>query len=119
MKKTTGPSKGNVKVTRRTGNIFAQLGRPGADDLLRKARVLNVIHDVIEERHLDQAAAAKALKLDQADVSRLLHGKLSRFSLERLLTFVDRLGVAIELDQERDTKGGLVVQVARRDLASV
>ncbi|HEX3469185.1 MAG TPA: helix-turn-helix transcriptional regulator [Candidatus Elarobacter sp.] len=119
MKKTTGTSDTLVKATRRTGNVFAQLERPGADDLLRKARVLRVIHDVIEERHLDQTSTSKALRIDQADVSRLMNGKLSRFSLDRLLTFVDRLGVAVELHQKRDAKGRLVVEVASRSLVTV
>lgn len=117
MKKTTGAREEKVKVTRRTGNVFAQLGRPEADDLLRKSRVLGVINEVLEERRLDQSAAAEILKIDQADVSRLMHGKLSRFSLERLLTLVDRLEVAIDLHQDRDAQGHLVVRAERRELA--
>lgn len=101
----------NVEIVRRTGNVFAQLKRPEADDLLRKSRVLSLINDVIEERKLDQAGAAEVLQIDQADVSRLVHGKLSRFSLDRLMTLVDRLGVAIDLCQARDADGHLVVTV--------
>ena len=117
MKKTTGKSEVKAKVTRRTGNVFAQLGRPDADDLLRKSRVLSVINEVIEERELDQSEAAEILKINQADVSRLMHGKLSRFSLDRLMTLVDRLEVGIDLRQDRDKSGRLVVKVDRRDLA--
>lgn len=113
MKNTTATRKENVDVVRRTGNVFAQLGRPDADDLLRKARVLNVIHDVIEDRALDQAATAAAMGIDRADVSRLMHAKLGRFSLDRLLTLVDRLGVAIDFRQHRDANGHLVVDVRR------
>lgn len=117
MKRTTGKSEEKLRITRRTGNVFAQLGRPEADDLLRKSRVLNVINEVLEERHLDQSAAAEILKIDQADVSRLMHGKLSRFSLDRLMALVDRLNVAIVLHQDRDANGHLVVRAERHELA--
>ncbi len=115
MKKTMEADADRVEVARRTGNVFAQLGRRESDDLIRKARVLNVINAVIEERGLDQAAAAEAMGIDQADVSRLTHGKLTRFSLDRLMAFIDKLDVAIEFQQSRDAQGHLVVKV--RELA--
>lgn len=111
MKKNTDANADRVKIVRRTGSVFAQLGRRDADDLIRKARVLDVINDVIQQRGLDQAAAAEAMGIDQADVSRLLHGKLTRFSLDRLMAFVDRLGVAVEFQQSRDAEGNLIVKV--------
>jgi predicted XRE-type DNA-binding protein len=117
MKKTMEANAERVEVVRRTGNVFAQLGRRDADDLIRKARVLNVINEVIEEKGLDQAAAAEAMGIDQADVSRLIHGKLTRFSLDRLMTFIDRLDVAIDFRQSRDADGHLIVKVQRHTYA--
>jgi predicted XRE-type DNA-binding protein len=102
------------EVTRMTGNVFAQLGRTNADDLLRRSRVMNVINKAIVERALTQEAAAKAMGIDQADVSRLSNGRVSRFSLDRLLTMVHKLGIEIDLVQRRDDKGNLVVTVHER-----
>jgi len=99
------------EFTRLTGNVFAQLGRPEADDLLRKSRVINVINDVITRRNLTQEAAAEAAGVDQADISRLANGKLGRFSLDRLFHIIDRLGVGIKLNQHRDDQGHLVIEV--------
>jgi predicted XRE-type DNA-binding protein len=100
---------------RRTGNVFAQLGLPEADDRLRKARVMAVINDIIRRRGLTQEAAAQIAGIDQADISRIGHGRASRFSLDRLLTIVDRFGVPIALEQRRDENGNLIVEV--RELA--
>lgn len=111
MKQTIKKKQEKIEIVRRTGNVFAQLKRPEADDLLRKSRVLSVITDVLGEMNLDQAAAAEKLGIDQADVSRLVHGKLSRFSLDRLMTLVDRLGASINLCQTRDAGGNLIVTV--------
>jgi predicted XRE-type DNA-binding protein len=97
--------------TRKTGNVFAQLGRPNADELLRKARVVNVVNDVIKRRGLTQGAAAELADMDQADISRLANGKVGRFSLDRLLTIVDRLGIEIGIEQRHDEHGHLVVEV--------
>lgn len=99
------------ETIRMSGNVFAQLGRPEADELLRKARVMNVINDAIKRRHLTQGAAADIAGIDQADVSRLANGRVNRFSLDRLLTIVDRLGIEIQIEQRRDEHGHLIVEV--------
>jgi predicted XRE-type DNA-binding protein len=100
---------------RRKGNVFAQLGLPDADDRLRKARVMAVINDIVRRRGLTQEAAAEIAGIDQADISRISHGRASRFSLDRLLTIVDRFGVPIAFEQRRDEHGNLIVEV--RELA--
>jgi predicted XRE-type DNA-binding protein len=99
------------EFTRKNGHVFAQLGRPDADDLLRKTRVMNVINDVVKRRGLTQEAAAELAGVDQADVSRLANGRVSGFSLGRLMTIVDRLGIEIHFEQRRDERGHLVVNV--------
>jgi predicted XRE-type DNA-binding protein len=115
MRQTTERKADNIGIVRRTGNVFAQLGMPDADELYRKSCMLSVIHGVIEERGLDQATAAKALGLDQADVSRLLNNKIKGFSLDRLMTLVFRLGVDIELTQGRDSNGDILLGIRRLD----
>jgi predicted XRE-type DNA-binding protein len=106
-----------VDVVRKRGNVFAHLGRPDSDDLIRRrARILTVINDAIARRRLTQEAAADLIGIDQADVSRLANGRVSRFSLERLMTIVDRLGVDVAIEQRRDASGQLIVEV--RELGS-
>jgi predicted XRE-type DNA-binding protein len=109
--KKSGAKSDKTEIVRRTGNVFAQLGLPNADDLLRRARVMNVINEAIEEQGLTQEAAAAKTGLDQADISRIVNGSVTRFSLDRLLTVVDRLGMAVVLEQRRDRQGNLVVEV--------
>ncbi|HTD38516.1 MAG TPA: helix-turn-helix transcriptional regulator [Candidatus Limnocylindrales bacterium] len=109
--KSSSAKRKTPEVTHKSGNVFAQLGRPDADDLLRKARVINVINSVIARRSLTQESAAQLVGVDQADISRLANGRINRFSLDRLLTIVDRLGVAIAMEQRRDADGHLVVEV--------
>jgi predicted XRE-type DNA-binding protein len=109
--KRSSAKNAKVDIAVRTGNVFAQLGLSDADDLVRRARVMSVINDAIEARGLTQEAAAAKTGLDQADVSRIVNGSVTRFSLDRLLTVVDRLGIPIALEQHRDCRGNLVVEV--------
>jgi predicted XRE-type DNA-binding protein len=111
--KRTSAKNAKAEIVRRTGNVFAQLGLPEADDLLRRARVMSLINDAIEAQGLTQEAAAAKTGLGQADVSRIVNGSVTRFSLDRLLTVVDRLGIPIALEQRLDRQGNLVVEVRK------
>lgn len=85
------------KVTRSSGNVFADMGLPDADDALAKAKVAYVINSLIKERKLTQAKAGEILGLDQANVSRLMCGRLTGFSLDRLFRFLTALGMDVEV----------------------
>lgn len=76
--------------TASSGNVFADLGLDGAEELLAKAKVALVIKKVIRKRELTQSAAGKALGIPQAYVSRLLNGELNRFSTKKLMTLIMR-----------------------------
>src|SRR5712692_6350515 len=68
-----------------SGNVFADLDYPNAEEALLKARLTRAISAIIQEKHLTQAAAGEILSLDQPKVSALARGRLAGFSVERLL----------------------------------
>jgi predicted XRE-type DNA-binding protein len=80
-----------------SGNVFADLGLPNADELLIKAELAHQISELIEVRQLTQIAAAELLGIDQPKVSALMRGKLSGFSVERLFRFLNALGNNVEI----------------------
>lgn len=83
---------GSIEYTESSGNVFADLGLPHPEEALAKAEIASKIQDVIQERKLSQAQAAKILGISQPKVSLLLRGFLNNFSLERLLRFLNDLG---------------------------
>ena len=85
------------RVTRGSGNIFADLGLPDADEHMLKARVIMLIAAIIEQQGLSQTAAAARMGIKQPDVSKLLKGRFEGFSLERLLAFARHLGSDVEI----------------------
>ncbi|WP_420126862.1 helix-turn-helix domain-containing protein [Longimicrobium sp.] len=78
-------------------NIFADFGDPDADELLARAKLMSAVTDIIKERGLTQAQAAKVLGTNQPTVSDLMRGKFNKFSLERLIGFMTALGHDIEI----------------------
>jgi len=87
----------NREFTPSSGNVFADLNLPQADDLLVKAELAAKIIAEIQRRRLTQSQAAAILGIDQPKVSVLRQGKLSGFSIERLMRFLLLLGRDIEI----------------------
>ena len=86
-----------MSKARKTSNVFADLGLPDADGLLARAELTRQIYNAIKERELSQAKAAEILGLKQPDVSLLMRGKYTRFSTDRLLNLLVRLGRSVEI----------------------
>ncbi len=86
-----------VGVEESSGNVFADLGLKHPEELLAKAQIVQRIADIIAERKLTQARAAKVLGIDQPKVSALLRGKLDGFSTDRLFRFLNALGRDVEI----------------------
>jgi predicted XRE-type DNA-binding protein len=84
-------------VTKSSGNVFADLRLSNPEEALAKAKLAHRICQVIAERRLTQAAAARLLGLDQPKVSALVRGKLKGFSVGRLFRCLNALGQDIEM----------------------
>src|SRR3954470_18351906 len=84
-------------IEARSGNVFADLGLKNPEELLAKAELVQRIADILAERKLTQARAAKVLGIDQPKISALLRGKLEGFSLDRLFRFLNALGKDVEI----------------------
>jgi predicted XRE-type DNA-binding protein len=98
-------------VTLGTRNVFADLGFPRADERQAKLRLAYALNQVIEQRKLRQADAAKVLGITQPKVSALRHYKLAGFSVERLMNLLTALDQDIEIvirRKPRSRKGGRI-----------
>ena len=82
------------------GNVFADLSLPNPEEALAKAELAHKITVLIRQRGLTQAQAAKLLGVDQPKISSLIRGRLTGFSIERLMRFLLRLGQDIRISVE-------------------
>jgi predicted XRE-type DNA-binding protein len=101
------------KITRGTGNVFADLGFP--DERQTKLRLAFELNRVIDERKLTQATAADLLDINQPKVSALANYKLDGFSVERLMAFLTLLDRDVEIvvrKKARSRPAGRITVVA-------
>ncbi|RUT00219.1 transcriptional regulator [Dulcicalothrix desertica PCC 7102] len=85
------------KVTTSSGNVFKDLGLPNPEERLLKAQLARKISEAISKLNLTQAQAAEVIGIDQPKISLLVRGRLSGFSTDRLLDYLNRLGSDIEI----------------------
>ncbi len=100
-----------------SGNVFADMGLPDADELLLKAQIMQAINSEIKRRGLTQAAAGKLVGLAQPDLSRIATGRDPRFSTERLFAVLRNLGCDVEIIVSQAS--GPIGVLRLRDLARV
>ncbi|MCA1568679.1 MAG: helix-turn-helix domain-containing protein [Acidobacteria bacterium] len=89
--------KSKTQHTRSSGNVFADLELPDADERMLKAQLAVQIRRFIDEKGWTQTEVAEAVGLDQPKVSYLLRGRLAGFSVDRLLSILNRLGHSVEV----------------------
>jgi predicted XRE-type DNA-binding protein len=78
-----------------TGDIFDDLGFSPAETMEAKIKseILHAIVQHAEAHGYTQAQLAGVLKVHQPDVSNLLKGNISKFSITRLIQFAARLNL--------------------------
>lgn len=86
-----------IEIYHGSGNVFADLELPDAEEMLAKAELARQILGIIGKRRLTQMKAAEILGIDQPKVSALTRGKLSGFSMERLFHFLNALGRDVQI----------------------
>src|SRR5271169_5025521 len=96
-----------------SGNVFADIGVPNADEHLVKAQLVYKIDALMKERSLKQVDAADLFGVNQPDVSKMLRGDFRQFSVERLLRFLVALGQDVEIvvKPHHDRKNAPALQV--------
>jgi predicted XRE-type DNA-binding protein len=121
MKKEAVPES-PPEFTVSSGNVFADLGLPDADELLAKSELVHQITGLIGSRKLTQKAAAAVLGTTQPIVSDLIRRRLDRFSLERLFGFLNRLDrdvqIIIRPKPRSRSAAAVIVHAQSRALAS-
>lgn len=95
-----------TKITRSSGNVYADLGISNPEEHAVKSELVRRISGALKSQALDQTSAAKKLSITQPDVSRMLNGHFEQFSVERLMRFLVALGhdVQIVVKPQRATR---------------
>jgi len=96
-------AQGDTAITRHiehetnSGNVFADIGLPNAEEHHLKAKLVSKIDKLMQERGLKQVASAEFFGVKQPDISKILRGDFRQFSVDRLMRFLVALGQDVEI----------------------
>src|SRR5574341_2633952 len=85
-----------MDVVRGSGNVFRDLGHANADVEQFKAILAAEIIKVLDREGLSVRGAQGRTGIAAADFSRIRNADLHRFTVDRLMTIINRLGSRIE-----------------------
>jgi predicted XRE-type DNA-binding protein len=86
-----------LEVVRGSGNVFRDLGRGNADADQFKAILATEIIKALDREHLTVRAAHNRTGITAADFSRIRNANLGRFTVDRLMSIINRLGSRVEV----------------------
>ena len=86
-----------LEVARGSGKVFRDLGRENADAEQFKAILAAEIIKALDRDHLSVRAAHDRTGIAAADFSRIRNADLARFTVDRLMSIINRLGSRVEV----------------------
>src|SRR5208283_5009561 len=85
------------RVAQGSGNVFADLGLRNPEQELLKAQLTLQIYTILRDSRLTQVQIAKALGVQQPEVSLLMRNRAGNFSVGRLMEFLTALRQDVEI----------------------
>jgi predicted XRE-type DNA-binding protein len=92
--------------TKGSGNIFADLGLPNAEEHQLKAALVVQLRRLMAEREMTQTDAAKLIKVKQPDLSKMLRGQFKLVSVEKLMRMLTAFDQDVEITLRPHRKRG-------------
>jgi predicted XRE-type DNA-binding protein len=89
-----------------SGNIFADLGLPNAEEHQLKAALVVQIKRLMAERELTQSATAALVGMKQPDLSKVLRGDFRLVSVEKLMRMLTAFDQDVEISVKPHRKRG-------------
>jgi len=86
-----------IEVMRGSGNVYRDLGKENPDLKQFKAILAAEIIKALDRDHLSVRKAHARTGIAAADFSRIRNADLGRFTVDRLMSVINRLGSRIEV----------------------
>ena len=94
------------KIHESSGNIFADVGLPDAENHMLKAQLVTELFRLFTERKLTQTKAAEIMGITQPAVSRLFKGDFRDYSIERLMRMLTAFDQDVQIVASPHAKAG-------------
>lgn len=92
--------------SRGSGNVFADLGLPNAEEHQLKAALVVQLKRLMAEREITQMETAKLVDMKQPDLSKLLRGHFKLVSVEKLMRMLTAFDQDVEITVRPHRKRG-------------
>ena len=117
MKNKSKASEANKPHVAR-GSVLADLGftRSEVLELTVRAELHSRLLDYIEELKLTPSQLVSLLGIHQPDVSNLLNGRISKFSVTKLIKFAGKLNLGVEVRLTKPSTGKVFISKRTRKL---
>ncbi len=87
----------DLELVRGSGNAFQDFGRPNASVEQTRAILAAEIIRVLDKRGLSTREAEKLTGVGHSEFSRIRNARLGRFTLDRMITILEKLDENIEV----------------------
>ena len=104
--------KRKIEFEESSGNIFADLGFEDAEELYARGLIGCYVVKLLKEKNMRQRELAELLGVKQAEISHLLNGHFSRFTIDKLLDFLKRMNQKVTIQISPHHQGEPYHQVA-------
>jgi len=86
-----------IEIVKGSGNVFRDFGHPNADLEQLKAILAAKIIGVLDDQEISVRRAQAATGIAAADFSRIRNAQLDRFTVDRLMTILNRLDQRVKV----------------------
>ncbi len=86
-----------IEFEKSAGNVYADLELENTDKLQTRAIIGFHVITLLKSKKMKQREIAELLGIQQAEVSHLLNGHFSRFSVDKLLDFLQRMNQKVTI----------------------
>ncbi len=89
--------KGELELVHGSGNVFRDFNDPQADILQLKSILAAQIIGILDDRNLSVRKAQQLTGVAASEFSRVRNAKLTRFTVDRLMTLLNKLDQEVEV----------------------
>lgn len=86
-----------LELVHGSGNVFRDFGDPNADVEQTKALLAAEIIGVLDDGGLSTRKAGELTSVDHSEFARIRRVKLDRFTIDRLMTILNKLGRQVDV----------------------
>lgn len=88
----------DFKLIHGSGNVFRDLGMPDPDVRQLKALLASAIIKRLNRSRMTVRAAQEETGVPASDFSRIRHADLARFTVDRLITILNKMGAEVSVN---------------------